>query len=260
MAFRGQVALVTGAGSGMGRVAVHKLAATGAHVAALDINEAGLAETAEGWDNVHPFRCDVTDLERVIAIIHAVEEIYGPIDRVVHAAGIMPGALVLDETIEQAGRIMDINYMGTLHLLLNTLPRMVERGSGDWIAFGSTAGYCPSPFMGAYSASKAAVNTLIETVYWENLHSGVRILLAAPPPVNTPLLDQPPPEAIAVRDTRSSNQTMTPEEMIDAIERDLEKGKPVCTGNTFGAMTVLMRRFIPTRLWKMALKANGLPA
>jgi hypothetical protein len=53
---------------------------------------------------------------------------------------------------------------------------------------------------------------------------------------------------------------MTPEEMIDAIERLLEKRKPVCTGNAFGAMIVLMRRFIPTRLWKMVLKANNLPA
>lgn len=258
MAFHGQVALVTGGGSGMGRAAARKLAAAGARVAILDVNEPGQAETAAGHDTIHAYACDVTDLERVRQVIAGVETSLGPIDRVVHAAGIMPGALVVDETLEQAKRIMDINYYGTLHLLLTLLPKMVERGSGDFIAFGSTAGYVPLPYMGAYSASKAAVNALLETAYWENRGSGVRILLAAPPPVDTPLLDQAPVDATAISDTKAQGRTMTAEEMIDAIERDLEKGKPVCTGNTFGAMTVLMRRFIPTHLWKMALKANGL--
>jgi NAD(P)-dependent dehydrogenase (short-subunit alcohol dehydrogenase family) len=258
MAFHGQVALVTGGGSGMGQVAAWKLADTGAQVAILDVDQEGMDRTAQGRDNVHPFLCDVTELERVRVVIQTTEDAYGPIDRVVHAAGIMPGALVLEEDPLHVKKVMDVNYVGTVNVLTSTLPKMVERRRGDFIAFGSTAGYCPTPYLGAYCASKAAINFLIETAYWETRNSGVRIILAAPPPVNTPLLDQVPTRAKAIWDMRDKNQTMTAEAMIDAIERDLEKGKMVSTGNSFGRTILLMRRFMPTRLWKMALEANDM--
>jgi NAD(P)-dependent dehydrogenase (short-subunit alcohol dehydrogenase family) len=258
MAFHGQVALVTGGGSGMGQVAAWKLADTGAQVAILDVDLEGMDRTAQGRDNVHPFPCDVTHLEQVRAVIQGIEEAYGPIDRVVHAAGIMPGALVLEEDPLHVKKVMDVNYLGTVNVLTSTLPKMVERGRGDFIAFGSTAGYCPTPYMAAYCASKAAVNFFIEIAYWENRNSGVRIILAAPPPVDTPLLDQVPARAKAIRETREKNRVMTAEKVIDAIERDLEKGRMVSTGNAFGRMILLMRRIMPTRLWKMALKANDI--
>lgn len=258
MAFHGHVALVTGGGSGMGQVAAWKLADSGAQVAILDVDLEGMDRTAQGRDNVHSTPGDVTDLERVQAVIQTIEDAYGPIDRVVHAAGIMPGALVLQEDPLHVKKVMDVNYVGTVNVLTSTLPKMVERGWGDFIAFGSTAGYCPTPYLAAYCASKAAVNFLIETAYWENRNSGVRIILAAPPAVDTPLLDQVPANAKAIWDIREKNQTMTAEEMIDAIERDLEKGKMVSTGNSFGRTILLMRRFMPTRLWKMALKANDM--
>jgi len=85
-----RVALATGAGSGMGRLAARRLVAAGAMVAALDCNEKGLRETVAGCDRIRPWLLDVVDLAAVVA---ATEREFGPIDRVMSAAGIMPTSL-----------------------------------------------------------------------------------------------------------------------------------------------------------------------
>ena len=90
MTYNGKVALVSGAGSGIGLLAARTFAQTGASIAAMDVNETGLAETAKGLDNVKVFSADVTDYEGLKAIIEEVTSKLGPIDRVYHAAGIMP--------------------------------------------------------------------------------------------------------------------------------------------------------------------------
>ena len=96
MSYSGNVALVTGAGSGMGQLAARIFARTGAAVAALDVNEAGLAKTAEGQENVHIFNADVTDFDGLKAVVEEIETKCGPIDRVYHAAAIMPLGKILD--------------------------------------------------------------------------------------------------------------------------------------------------------------------
>jgi NAD(P)-dependent dehydrogenase (short-subunit alcohol dehydrogenase family) len=88
MSFAGQVLFVTGGGSGMGRLAAQRMADAGAQVAALDVNEAGLAKTAEGREGIHTWRLDVTDTEAVLGAVKEVEDRLGPIDRVYNAARI----------------------------------------------------------------------------------------------------------------------------------------------------------------------------
>ncbi len=255
MAFRGKVAIVTGGGSGMGQLEALKLAGIGADVALFDLNETGMEKTVDGRSNIHPFKCDVTDNQQVSETIARIEKDLGPIDRVTHAAGIMPASLLVEESAEDMHRLMSINYGGTVNLMMNILPKMVKRGSGDFITFGSTAGYCPSPRFGSYSATKAAVNFLVETAYYENRNSGVRIMLVAPPIVNTPLLQQAP----SVKGLSSPKARKTePQVIIDAIERDIEKGKMVCFGNFEGKMYKLLHKWIPKTTWKLTLKMEGL--
>ena len=96
MAYSGAVALVTGGGSGMGRIAARNCAKTGAAVAILDLNEEGMAETAGEFPNIHRFTVDITDAERVRQVVAQIEAELGPIDRVYNAAGIMPFGKLLE--------------------------------------------------------------------------------------------------------------------------------------------------------------------
>lgn len=155
-----------------------------------------------------------------------VEAELGPIDRVVHAAGIMPGAPLLEEDPERTKRVMRVNYEGTVNVVSATLPQMVQRRKGDLVCFGSVAGEALTPRLGAYCASKAAVNAYVEILAKENAGKGVRILLACPPMVNTPLLNQSldsdGPKSL--RQAIDQNMLAKPEDVLDALEASLERG------------------------------------
>ena len=116
MAFHGKVALVTGAASGMGRLSARRLAAAGAQVAILDVNEAGLRETQGDLASLRAFPVDVTDARAVSAVVRQVESELGPIDRVMNAAAIMPTDRLLAQDADLINRIMAINYGGTVNV------------------------------------------------------------------------------------------------------------------------------------------------
>ena len=156
-----KIALVTGAASGMGRRWTERMLASGVRIAALDRDEGQLASVYAGKTGVRTFPVDVTDLEAVCAIVDTVERELGPIDRVVHAAGIMPGSPLLSDDPERIKRVMRVNYDGTVHVVHATLPRLVERKRGELVCFGSVAGEALTPRLGAYCASKAAVNAFM---------------------------------------------------------------------------------------------------
>ena len=112
MAFRGETVLVTGAASGMGRLAAQRMAKAGARVAAVDLNAEGLRATAEGHEGIRTHAIDVTDSHMVQSLVEEVEAELGPIDRVYNAAAIMPTGFLMDQDIETIRRIMDVNYGG----------------------------------------------------------------------------------------------------------------------------------------------------
>jgi len=186
----GKVALVTGGASGMGRIIALRLAARGAKVAIFDVNEGGLAETVAKAEGITPFRCDISSVEDVEAKVAEVASSLGPIDHLVHAAALMPSHQLVNETHQSMERLFRVNYFGTTYLVMSVLPSMMERKSGRIIVFGSIAGHAFVPHMGAYCATKAAVNTYIEILQNEVRDSGVNIHLVCPPAVNTPLINQ----------------------------------------------------------------------
>lgn len=245
MAFHGKVALVTGAASGMGRLATRRLAAGGAQVAALDVNEAGLRETRGDDAKIHCYPVDVTDARAVAELVRRIESELGPIDRVLNAAAIMPTDRLLDQDAELINRIMAINYGGTVNVTQAVLPGMISRRRGDLVNFASVAGWMPTLHFGAYNASKFAVVGYTEVLAHENRKSGVRFACVCPPPVATPLLDQ----------AKSQPKVLTllpaikPETVLDAIERDLERGKLMVYPDRNAAITVWLRRHLPRLTW-----------
>ena len=184
----GNVAIVTGGASGMGQITARRLAKQGAKVAIFDVNEQALQDTAAGSDNITAYRCDISDLRDVETRVATVASELGPIELLVHAAALMPGHQLIDHTHEDMERLFRINYFGTTYMVRSVLPAMIERGEGRIIVFGSIAGIALVPKMGAYCATKAAVNAYIEVLQNEIRNTGVRVHLVCPPAVNTPLV------------------------------------------------------------------------
>jgi NAD(P)-dependent dehydrogenase (short-subunit alcohol dehydrogenase family) len=246
VAFNGSVALVTGAGSGMGRLAARQLAAQGATIAVIDVNESGLLETARDASTIRPYPLDVTDEPAVAATVRRIESELGPIDRVMNAAAIMPTDLLLRQDARLINRITEINYFGTVNITMATLPGMIERGRGDLINFASIAGWLPAMHFGAYNASKFAVVAFTEVLYHENRKSGIRFACVCPPPVATPLLDQ----AKSQPKVLDGLAPIAPEKVLAAIERDLERGRLMVYPDMVSAITQRLRRYFPNLMWR----------
>jgi len=253
MAFRGEVALVTGAASGMGRLAAQRMAASGARVSAVDVNAEGLRATAEGHERISTRALDVTDSHAVQELIEEVEAELGPIERVYNAAAIMPTGLLVEQEIETIRRIMDINYGGVANVTRAVVPRMLERGRGDLVNFASIAGWLPALHFGAYNASKFAVVAFTEVLAHETRGRGVRITCVCPPPVATPLLDQ----AKSKPRILEQSPPIRPEEVLDAIEDALERGRLWVFPGRGTSLIWRLRRLLPGLMWRRLHQVEG---
>lgn len=255
MVFRGKVALVTGAASGMGRLSAGRLAAAGAQVAAVDVNEGALASLARDHESVRALPCDVSDSQAVEKLVATVEDELGPIDRVMSAAAIAPSGLLAEQSAELVNRLMSINFGGVVNLTRSVLPRMLERRSGELVNFGSLAGWVPSLYLGAYSATKFAVNSFSEVLWHENRGTGVRILCVCPPVVDTPMLDQMKGGAEKMV---GESPKIQPEEVLDAIEEGLEAGECFVFPGRGTKAAWRVRRFAPNLIWKRIHQTTGI--
>jgi NAD(P)-dependent dehydrogenase (short-subunit alcohol dehydrogenase family) len=252
MELQTRVALVTGAGSGMGRLTSERLAAAGAQVAALDVNAEALTKAIGGRSGLHAYPCDVTDHARIEQIVEEVEQKLGPIDRVVHAAAIMPGASLLEAGAELTNKVMRVNYGGTVNVVNATLPRMLDRGRGVLICFGSVAGHALTPRLGAYCASKAAVNAYLEVLIHETIGRGVHVHLVCPPMVDTPLIEQ----ALAsgprsLRGAIERKMLAPPAQILDAIDAAVARDQNISFPLAMAKGLYAMRRVSPALLWRV---------
>ena len=250
MAFTGKVALVTGGASGMGRLAALKLANQGATVAIVDMNEDNLVKVAAEHDNIHPYRCDVTDLDAVQNLLAQVKTEHGDIDRLTHCAAIMPSAPLLDQPIDLINRMMRINYEGTVNMVKSVLPDMRARNQGQIVIFGSIAGSVLAPEIGAYCATKAATNAFAEVLIRENRDSDVHIMLVCPPMVNTPLIEQAA-STKNIRESRDKGRLADPEFIVNEVEKGLDKKQEILLPGAEAKILVWLRRHFPGLLWRV---------
>lgn len=253
-----KVALVTGAASGMGRISAKRLAADGVHVAAVDVNAEGLNELKQESNNISVFPCDLSDSNAVKSMVQQVQSEVGSIDRVTNAGAIMPFGKIADLSAESINQLMRINYEGTVNIVANILPAMVEKDAGQIILFGSIAGTCPVENMSAYSASKAAVNMYGEILAKELEDTNIRVLLVCPAVTDTPLMrfvdETDAPESI--RKSVKGGKLNDPEEVVSAIERDILTDKIICYPTPDALYATRIRRFFPNYWWKL-LKKNS---
>ena len=250
----GKVAIVTGGASGMGQIITRRLAAQGATVAIFDVNEQGLQSTAAESGNITAFHCDISHLEEVQAKVADVEQQLGPIDLLVHGAALMPSHKLVDHEHADMERLFRINYFGTTYAVRSVLPYMLTRESGRIIVFGSIAGVALVPKMGAYCATKAAVNAYMEVLQNEIRNTGVRAHLVCPPAVNTALVDQ----TIAtdtpgsIMEARKSGRLADPEKIVDAIEKGVAKDRDIIYPGE-ARLLYLWRALFPRLWWKTVM-------
>lgn len=192
----GQVAVVTGGGSGIGKAISHRLIASGAKVAVCDISlEAATAAAEElkaAGGEAYPFRIDVSDLSATAQLAEDVEAEVGPIDILVNCAGILTFGSALDESDEGWHRVLGVNLDGTFGMMKAILPRMVSRGSGSVVNVGSSFSARGSMFntdggSPSYCVSKAGVQALTRKAAYDVGPTGVRVNAIAPGTVDSPM-------------------------------------------------------------------------
>ncbi|MDP9271823.1 MAG: glucose 1-dehydrogenase [Chloroflexota bacterium] len=195
MRLEGKVAVITGAGSGMGRVAAHLFAAEGASVVVAEFAAPAGEETvrlvSDAGGTASFVRADVSREEDARAMVDAAVERYGRIDVLYNNAGIMPEAdhSVVDTDVDVWDQVMAVNLRGVFLGCKYAIPQMVEQGSGSIINVSSFVALlgCSVP-QDAYTASKGAVLSLTRSLAVQFGPNGVRANAICPGPIETPLL------------------------------------------------------------------------
>jgi NAD(P)-dependent dehydrogenase (short-subunit alcohol dehydrogenase family) len=171
----GKVAVVTGAGSGMGRASVQVFVREGAKVVAGDITGAEKETAADVGADVVPVHCDVTIEAEVEALIRTAVQEFGRVDAVCNVAGLADAAMLADVTTEQYDRLMEVDLRGVFHGTKHAVRAMVESGNGGSIVnWSSLGGMNGSAFTSVYSAAKAGVISFTKSAAIEYGAQGVR--------------------------------------------------------------------------------------
>lgn len=229
-------------------MAARRLAADATLVVAVDVDELGLAGTAEMAPTIETHTCDVTDGSALAELMADVQERLGPIDRLVACAAIAPTARLADQPVDVILRTMDVNYGGVVRAVKAVLPSMLARRSGEIVVFASLAGWMPSPHLGAYAATKHALVAFTETLAHEQRGSGVSFLCVCPGLVDTPMIGQLEAGGLT---TQAQAPKTDPGTVIEAVEAALARGDLfVFPGRGTRAM-VRARRFAPSLLWRL---------
>jgi NAD(P)-dependent dehydrogenase (short-subunit alcohol dehydrogenase family) len=186
--YEGRVALVTGAGSGIGRATVVRLVAEGATVVAADIDAQGLAATvavSSRPDAVSPFVGDVSESTFAPAAVAAALE-HGRLDTVINSAGILRFEHTHEVRLEDWQRVLDVNLTGTFLVCQAALAALLD-GGGAIVNVASTAALAAHPWAAAYSASKGGVLALTRTLAIEYAKQGLRANAVCPGSIDTPI-------------------------------------------------------------------------
>src|SRR5271166_5743659 len=182
MRLDGKIALVTGAGSGIGKCIAETYAREGARVALADINADAAKSAARAiGNNAIALRCDVSKKADVDGVVEETLAACGALDILVNKP-------VLEISEAEYDRIFAVNVKGIFLACQAVVPAFRKQGGGVIINIGSTAGLRPRPGLSAYNATKGAVHVLTKSLAVELAHEGIRVCAIAPVATETPLL------------------------------------------------------------------------
>jgi NAD(P)-dependent dehydrogenase (short-subunit alcohol dehydrogenase family) len=225
----GKVVVVTGGGNGIGRQVVLELLRRGARVAAVDIRDDSLDQTAElagAGDRLATHTIDITDRSATGALPEKVIAAHGAVDGLINVAGIIqPFVRLNDLDYDVIERVMNVNLYGTIHMVKAFLPYLLERPVAHLANVSSMGGFLPVPGQTIYGASKAAVRLMTEGLYSELLDTSVGVSVVFPGAVATDITGNSGVEIPGMDDVDQSKiHTTSPEDaarvILDGIESD----------------------------------------
>ncbi|MQA33151.1 SDR family NAD(P)-dependent oxidoreductase [Modestobacter roseus] len=267
----GKVAVVTGAGSGIGRQLAFELARRGARLAVSDVDEARAGETADRvralGAQVHRARLDVADRAAVLAYADAVAGHFGVVHQVYNNAGVAGGTTVLDSDWADYDRIWGINLFGVLHGTKAFLPHLIASGDGHVVNVSSLNGIMAQASINAYSASKFAVRGFTEALRTEMLLAGhpVQVTVVHPGGVRTNIATAAFEHSRGVGAVTAADEArmrtynekllrMPPEQAARIIVTGVEAGRPrVLVGNDAKLVDLLVR-LVPASYPRLAAR------
>src|ERR1700721_1141863 len=207
------VAVVTGAASGIGRATALRLARDGYEIAMMDLDSAGLAEThtqiRQAGGQAHAFPVDVRDPLSVGSVTRKVAVSVGPPQVLVNVAGIGVAATVLETSDEDWNRVLAVNLTGPFLTTRAILPLMLDRGNGVIVNIASVAGQVGLARRAAYCASKAGLVGLTRAVAVDHAGEGIRCVAICPGTVETEWIAKiiaGAPDPAAVRQTMAERE------------------------------------------------------
>lgn len=193
MSFAGQVAIVTGASSGIGWALARALAAEGCKVGLVARRREQLAELAEtikksgGTAAFAP--ADIAERDQAVAAIRTVAEQLGPVDLLLANAGVGAPTTVEPFNVADVEKMFRVNVLGVVYAMEAVLPQMLQRRRGHLAAISSMAAYKGLPGESGYTASKAAVNVFMEGLRIQLRSKGIAVTTICPGFVQTPMTE-----------------------------------------------------------------------
>ncbi|WP_027964103.1 SDR family NAD(P)-dependent oxidoreductase [Halalkalibacillus halophilus] len=188
-----KVAIITGAGSGLGQSTAKKLAEKGVHIVVVDIDEEGGQETVnlvkQAGADAFFVKADVSKADEVKNYVDQTVEKYGTIDYFFNNAGISgSGKMFLETDVDEINKIVEINMLGALYGMQYVADVMVKNGGGAIVNMASSAGVMGQATVVTYSATKHGVVGMTKSMVAEYAKDGLRVNAIAPGPTETPMV------------------------------------------------------------------------
>lgn len=222
---KGKIALVTGAGKGIGRSIALALAAEGVHVGLLARTESDLQEVAKEVNaqgvKASVATADITDIHAVNSAVEKISSELGQIDILINNAGTAAFGGFLELEPEQWEHIIKVNLMGVYYTTRAVLPQMIGRKAGDIVNIASTAGQRGAPVTSAYSASKFGLIGLSESLMQEVRKHNIRVTTLTPSTVATDLAKE-----LKLTDG-NPDKVMQPEDFAELVVMQLKLNRRV---------------------------------
>ena len=185
-----KVIWITGASSGIGKSLAIKFANEGWQVAASARRENLLKELSDTNSNIHSFPLDVTDSEKCKTVSKEIISKLNNIEICIFCTGIHDPKSEKSLNLEKVKKIMEVNFFGTINSINSVYDYFKEKKSGHISMVSSVAGYRGLPAGGAYCASKSALSTYAESLYFDLKRFNVRVSVVHPGFIKTPMTDQ----------------------------------------------------------------------